>query len=530
MNERTTDHEFIETFANRFERVRWKPGGQGFMASCAVDSHEDRNPSLSVDTGDDGSLLLFCHGGCETEDVLDAIGLTWADLQPPAEPLAAYVPVTGRTAWTADELLSTTLPEPRWAVPGLLPAGLSVLAGAPKIGKSWLLLDICLRVAMGGRVLGVCEVEPGPTLYLALEDTPRRLQERARRLLGPVPGPATAHLHTSWPRMGDGGADLLRDHLAAHPDTRVVAVDVLSRIRDVSKGNQQQYEADYEAMTEFKEIADTYGVALLVNHHDRKAKDADWLSVVSGTRGVTGAADAVMLLRKERSKADGVLSITGRDVEESERALKFEAGQWTLLDGPVELYTVSATRARILGLLRESPNLRPAEVADRLEGVSRDNAKQTLSRMREAGQVQADGDGRYRLADLGDCPKGVTTVTESPPRDFRTVTGDGSDRSSRVTRRPHRGESQPLILRRVTGCSVEEWMAGIEKGYAYGLMPDAPDRLADYCDECTEDRLHHPQAITSNGHQMTTYYVCPAGHAWLASHADLDYLWRKESA
>jgi len=332
VNNRTPTPLDLDALAERFEMVSWKFGGRGFMARCPA--HDDRNPSLSVDEGDEQPLLIYCHAGCEPDDVLDALGLTWGDILMPVKQLDPFVSVASRTGWTADLLLATTLPEPRWAVPGLLPAGLSVLAGAPKIGKSWLLLDICLRVAMGSKVLGACDVEPGPTLYLALEDTARRLQERARRLLRDEPAPSTAHLHTSWPRMGEGGADLLRDHLAAYPDTRVVAVDVLSRVRDLTKGNQQQYEADYEAMTTFKRLADAYGVAVLVNHHDKKAKEKDWLSNVSGTRGVTGAADAVMLLSKERGRADGVLSITGRDVEEARHALTFDTGQWQLLDGP----------------------------------------------------------------------------------------------------------------------------------------------------------------------------------------------------
>jgi DNA-binding transcriptional ArsR family regulator len=316
----------------------------------------------------------------------------------------------------------------------------------------------------------------------------------------------------------------------------VVAVDVLSRVRDIATSDRQQYDADYEAMTTFKEIADAYGLALLVNHHDRKAKSSDWLTTVSGTRGVTGAADAVMLLSKERGRADGVLSITGRDVEEAQHALKFDAGQWLLLDGPVEAYTTSATRARILGLLRETPGLRPSEVADRLDGLSRDNAKQTLSRMREAGQVVADGDGRYRLGDTQtpvtpvtvspggpDTQSPVTGVTVSPPSRRGAVTGDGSDTFRGVTR--PRGDSEPLTLTTITGCTVEEWMSGIEQGYADGLRPTHLDRLADYCDGCPEDQPpRRPQAVTTASTNLTAYYVCAEGHAWASSYADLDLI------
>jgi DNA-binding transcriptional ArsR family regulator len=266
-------------------------------------------------------------------------------------------------------------------------------------------------------------------------------------------------------------------------------------------------------MTAFKNLADSFGVAVVVNHHDKKAKEEDWLSQISGTRGVTGAADAVMLMTKERGRADGVLSITGRDVEEARHALQFDAGQWSLLDGPVEAYTVSATRARILGLLKEAPGLRPSEVADRLDGLSRDNAKQTLSRMREAGQVVADGEGRYRL---GDSQSPVTTVTMSPG----AVTGDGGDTPRGGTRRC--GEPESVNLRSMTGCTVEEWLDGVQRGFPDGLLASATDRLAAPCPECLHDHDHRPQAVTSRGDQLTAFYVCARGDAWASTYADLD--------
>jgi hypothetical protein len=528
MSDRTPAPLDLEAFADLFELVSWKHGSRGFTARCP--SHDDRKPSLSVDEGDEQPVLLFCHAGCHEDDVLDAVGVKWADFKPPAT-LTPYRPPTSQTGWTADVLLSTELPEQRWAVPGLLPAGLVVLAGAPKVGKSWLLLDLCLRVAMGSRVLGVCPVEPGPTLYLALEDTPRRLQSRSRMLLKPdEEAPSTAHLHTSWPRMGEGGADLLRDFLAAHPDTRVVAVDVLSRIRDLAGADRGQYDADYEAMTAFKRIADDFGVCVLVNHHDRKAKAEDWLTTVSGTRGVTGAADAVMLLTKPRGTADGLLSITGRDVEEDRHALKFDKGQWAMLDGPVQAYTTPETRARILAVLTKTPDLRPVDVADRLDGLSRENIRRTLARMVEDGQVIADSERRYRLRDSA---KPVPAVPVSQP-----VTWDRWDSSSGVTgsasresRRRRRGEPAPVMLKSVTGCSVEEWLAGIEKGYPPDVFAFDPDtgtfprleRLADYCDPCADERQHRPQAFVN----YTAFYVCDQAHAWAVTYADLDLLWEE---
>lgn len=554
MTEDTPTPLDLAALAERLEKVTWKYDQQGFMARCPA--HDDRTPSLKVDLGEVKPVVLNCFAGCSPDDVLDALGLRWSDFEPdptlrPFLPTAS--PVLG-TGWTADVLAATVLPEQRWAVPGLLPAGLVVLAGAPKVGKSWLLLDLCLRVAMGSPVLGTCEVEAGPTLYLALEDTPRRLQSRMGMLLrDDEKAPATAHLHTSWPRMGDGGADLLRGHMEAHPDTRVVAVDVLSRIRDLAKSDGGMYDADYEAMHAFKKIADDFDVLVLVNHHDRKAKAEDWMTTVSGTRGVTGAADAILLLTKPRGTADGLLSITGRDVEEAQHALKFSGGQWTLLDQPARTYSLSDTRARILRLLLDHPGLRPAEVADRLDGVSRDNAKQTLARMREDQQVRADATGRYRA--LGDSGSGVTTVTVSPDQ---PASGDSGDRGSKIRDRVSAGQSgngdsgdrsdsssgvieraQPLIIIEhsddLDGLTdsprnvLARFRVGLDRFDPADIHDDL-GRLAEPCPETPPgsaldspefDVVPMAKSITETG--WLARYVCPwCGYGWTTHHADLE--------
>src|SRR5712692_7269943 len=104
----------------------------------------------------------------------------------------------------AVDLMALELPEPRWAVTGLLPEGLNIFAGRPKTGKSWLMLGTAIAVASGGRALGQVKVAQGDVLYLALEDSPRRLQERIGMLLGGAPPPALLDLSREWPR-GDAG-------------------------------------------------------------------------------------------------------------------------------------------------------------------------------------------------------------------------------------------------------------------------------------------------------------------------------------
>jgi hypothetical protein len=160
------------------------------------------------------------------------------------------------------------------------------------------------------------------------------------------------------------------------------------------------YDADYAALGYVKALADKYGVAVVVVHHVRKAVSEDFLEAISGTNGLAGAADAALVLRRPRGEADGVLSITGRDVDESEHALRFTAdnGAWTLLDGPAGDYAMSGTRAAIMRHVRSNPGTTPKAIAEAL-GISHDIAKKTCQRMSADGQLAADTGGRYRAID-----------------------------------------------------------------------------------------------------------------------------------
>ena len=116
---------------------------------------------------------------------------------------------TRRTGWTAAELLGEDFADPRFAVDGLFPEGLAFMAGAPKLGKSWMALGLGVAIASGGRAFGTVPVVGGDVLYLALEDSPRRLQSRLRTLLGNDAPPERLHLETEWPRLDEGGTEKL---------------------------------------------------------------------------------------------------------------------------------------------------------------------------------------------------------------------------------------------------------------------------------------------------------------------------------
>lgn len=326
---------------------------------------------------------------------------------------AVSEPQARRTRWTDAELMAVDFPEPRWAVPGLLCEGLNLLAGAPKLGKSWLSLGLGADIANGDPALGEIEVERGPVLYCALEDTGRRLQRRRRQMLaaGGRAAPLLT-LETACPTMSLGGADLITEWLDENPHARLVIIDTFAKMRGADPMGMTQYAADYHAATRFKDIADRYSVPFLLIHHVRKQGAEDFQSLVSGTNGLTGAVDATLVLERARGQADGVLHVTGRDVEEADYAMSFDshAGAWTKLDGPAGDYLMQDTRAAILRFVREYPGSKPNAIANALQ-LNPATVRQTCKRMADKAQLNAAPGGTYSPPDLGDSDRDTTQLS-----------------------------------------------------------------------------------------------------------------------
>jgi hypothetical protein len=297
---------------------------------------------------------------------------------------------------TAADLMAAELPPVRWGVRGVLPEGVTLLAGKPKLGKSWLALGLCVAVAAGGMALGTREVERGEVLYLALEDNRRRLQKRLGKMLC-GPAPEGLEIATAWPKLDEGGVEALEAWLREHREARLVAVDTLAKIRPRTRG-QNVYQEDYAALEELLPLAAEHEVAIVVVHHTRKMAAADPLDEISGSTGLTGGVDGVLVLKRDRGKADAVLHVDGRDIEEpAEYALKWDAetAGWTIV-GDAEEYRMSEERKAILGVLEQAGEfLSPGEVADAL-GKPRNTVKQRLWRMAQDGQVE-NRNGTYGI-------------------------------------------------------------------------------------------------------------------------------------
>jgi hypothetical protein len=310
------------------------------------------------------------------------------------------LPLLVPTGATFAELAIKKLPAPRWAIKGLVPVGLSILAGKPKIGKSWLTLDLSLAVASGGKALGLYDSERGGVLHLALEDRERQFQDRLKRALDGAPAPDNARFFNNWPAVANHGLTALRRLLDQHPGTRLVVIDTLAKMRARPTANGSIYHEDYDAIGQLKAIADEYSLAVVVVHHERKGAADDHLDRVSGSTGLTGAADTILTLGRERGQMDAVLSVTGRDVEEQELALSMDPRtmRWACRGDAADFRMSQERRQIIEAFTALGRAALPSEVAD-LIGKKRGAIKKLMLAMAHQGQLRWTPDGKYVLGE-----------------------------------------------------------------------------------------------------------------------------------
>lgn len=230
-------------------------------------------------------------------------------------------------AYDGPWLSGQKFPPIEYVVPGLIPQGLTYIIAGPKIGKSWFVLDLALACGAGSNFLGF-PIKPRPVLYMALEDGPRRIQERGN-LLGVTDFPAQClFIHRVKPV---DALSVMREFMAQHDGEHpLVILDTLGKVKPPKAPGQDSYDHDYRVSESLKEVADTFGGAVIVVHHNRKADSEDFLESVSGTQGIAGAADTIIVLRRKRSETEGQLHMTSRDAEEGSFAVDFNDGKWSL--------------------------------------------------------------------------------------------------------------------------------------------------------------------------------------------------------
>lgn len=322
--------------------------------------------------------------------------LSLATKAPTWEPASKTKPEPKLKTITAADLEDKEFPPLKWAVPGLLTEGLTILAGRPKRGKSWLGLGLALAVASGGTALGKLKVERGDALYLALEDNERRLQNRLSRIKDPEHRlPRRLHLVTDFPPLQLGGMSQLLKWLDEFKETRLVIIDTLGRILPSAKGNSNQFTDDYQFIGKLQKLAIDRGFALLIIHHIRKEGAEYALDRVAGTTGITGAADSVWVLDTGKPPASAVLHVTGRDIEAQEIAMKFDGGIWSIL-GEARDILISEERRTIIQLLAREGPLFPKDIGNHL-GKPCEATRYLLFAMKKDGQLINTEQGKYAL-------------------------------------------------------------------------------------------------------------------------------------
>jgi len=301
------------------------------------------------------------------------------------------------TFLTAEALLGMDFPPVKYTLPGYISEGLTILGGRPKLGKSWMALGGCVAVATGGAFLGE-EVDQGDALYLALEDNPRRLQDRLRAVLPPMkqirPDMKRLCLLTEAPRIDAGLLGLLDQWRLSVSDPRLVVIDTLAMVRPPKGRNQDSYDADYAALSPLQKWAGEHRLAVVVVTHVRKMEASDPLEMISGTNGLTGAADSILVLNRDQ---DGPkLYGRGRDIEEIEKALRFDNGIWSVL-GNVDDVKRSGQRKKIIEAMAEANlPMSPADIA-KAAGLKVDSVRHLVAKMVTAGELEKLAYGTYRV-------------------------------------------------------------------------------------------------------------------------------------
>ena len=231
----------------------------------------------------------------------------------------------------AETLMNKPLPGSKFLVDGLIPQGVHLISGAPKIGKSWLMLDLALKLAAGEPFCGMETTKCG-VLYLSLEDTLKRIQDRLMKLTDEAP--SNLRFAVTAGTIGNGLDTEISNYLRTYPDTKLIIVDTLQKIRSQKNANScGVYAGDYDDISELKKISAASDVSFLLVHHLRKQKDSDVFNQVSGSSGITGAVDTSFVLQREKRESDmGILVATGRDIEMQQIVLRFENLRWVFVE------------------------------------------------------------------------------------------------------------------------------------------------------------------------------------------------------
>ena len=305
---------------------------------------------------------------------------------------------------TLASLMNKTFPPLKWIVDGIIPEGLTLLAGPSKLGKSWLSLDIALGVSFGSSVMSGVSVKQGDVLYWALEDSQRRIQDRTKKLIptGADWNDSQLRIETTAnlpPPLDQGGLEMIEDWYDTAANPRLIIIDVYAKVSPQKKGGESEYDAIYRGLKDLHRFASERKISVLVIHHTVKGgRSGDPFDKVNGTRAFTALPDATLVMDFDPAGfADAILYGRGRDLMEFDKALDFDDCKWSVL-GETESLKRSGERNAILDLLKDAPadGYSPTDI-ETVTGQSNGSIRRLLGKMIKAGEVRKLGRGRYAL-------------------------------------------------------------------------------------------------------------------------------------
>jgi len=309
-------------------------------------------------------------------------------------------PATPAGASPLSELEFKTFMPLKWIVPDYIPEGCTLLAGKPKVGKSWLMLTTALAVARADLILSQ-HCDQRRVLYYALEDTERRIHSRVSDLYGAETGwPDNLLMSYALPNIDRGcGAQLEADITAHQPE--LVIIDTLAMIRGAKRKDEDPYQYDYRTMQVPAEIARQTGVSIIVVHHTRKQGSDDVFDTISGTLGLAAAADTLVVLTFAEGTEQRRLAVRGRDVEPEDKTVEWdkEMHEWIVTGDYEEKPRAGSplTEQLVAMVMTSTMPVTPKQACDAL-GLGEDrlnSVQQSLARAAKKGRIKNNGYGGY---------------------------------------------------------------------------------------------------------------------------------------
>jgi hypothetical protein len=298
----------------------------------------------------------------------------------------------------AGDIMTKQFDPIKWILPPFITEGCILFVGRPKIGKSWLALQIGMAISAGALTLGE-KCLAGDVLYCALEDNERRLQDRMKMMAaaGVKMDGSKLSFVTQMKRLDDGGLAFLKDWVKSVTNPRLIIIDCLACVRPPTANKQTAYDADYAALEGLRHFANKHKVGIIIVHHDRKLDSDCPFDSVSGTLALNGVADTIIIMKKESDGA--VLHARGRDIPSVEKAIS-NGGEvmWQMVGDAMQL-RISEHRKQILDVMSKTPKT-PKQIAKDC-GLKPDAVRQLLNRMHNGGIVKKEGHGNYYID--GDC-------------------------------------------------------------------------------------------------------------------------------